>query len=627
MMLKITLFMFFMWMIYDLSYGQSGQATIKDRLLIAETSIPSLSEIVNITANEMEIKDLLYSVGSSVRVNITADEMLKGKVTGTFERVKLSELLLHLSERYSLDFRVTGEIIYFFPFVTVHPQRKVNVMMNDDGMLTIDLKNDSLGQVLKELSLLTGMNFHYDRSLYGIPVTCYMKDERILHSLQGIAVAANLKIISVDSLHHRFEKKEHSQVMLPANSVQPVQSRSVTSQGRTEADVHLSQGVLYVAAEQSELFPLLVKVFEISQTEFVMLSEVKGLVTIHGSFESVDELLDMLLANTPFTYSRHDELIMLGSRLDERLRTSRFYAFRQRTVEGLPEQIPQELKKGIEIRAFPDLNGLIVSGSAPATEELFRFLATIDKKVPVIDIEVYIVDIRDSRSVSAGIQAGLGATSSETSGSVYPSADVHLNSVTVNEVMTGITRLGLLNLGRVGPAFFLKLKLLEEQGSLKIRSTPRLATLNGHEAKMSIGRTEYYLEIQNNVIGTQNPQNLISQQYKSVQADLSLIINPSVSDNEDITLKVSMNQSNFTERISPSAPPGTISREFQSLLRVRNGEMVVLGGLEEDSKSKSSNGLPLLSRIPVLKWLFSARNTSKSKSRLTIFIRPTVIYH
>lgn len=245
----------------------------------------------------------------------------------------------------------------------------------------------------------------------------------------------------------------------------------------------------------------------------------------------------------------------------------------------------------------------------------------------MIDIEVYIADIRDSRLVSTGIRAGLDGTVTETSGNVYPSGDVHLNAVTVNEIMAGITKLGLFNLGRVGPAFFLKLKLLEEQGALKIRSTPRLATLNGHEARMSIGRTEYYLEIQNNVIGTQNPQNLISQQYKSVNADLSLTINPVVSENEDITLGVQVTQSNFTERISPNAPPGSISRDFHSLLRVRNGEMVVLGGLEEDSRNQTSNGIPLLSRIPVLKWIFSSRTKSRSKSRLTIFIKPTVVYN
>ena len=78
--------------------------------------------------------------------------------------------------------------------------------------------------------------------------------------------------------------------------------------------------------------------------------------------------------------------------------------------------------------------------------------------------------------------------------------------------------------------------------------------------------------------------------------------------------------------ISTTAPPGTINRDFQSLIRVKNGEMIMLGGLEENTNSSSGRGLPLISRIPVLKWIFGNRTKSKSENKLTIFIKPTIIY-
>ena len=143
---------------------------------------------------------------------------------------------------------------------------------------------------------------------------------------------------------------------------------------------------------------------------------------------------------------------------------------------------------------------------------------------------------------------------------------------------------------------------------------------------MSIGKTEYYLETSNNVIGTQNPQNIITQQYKSVNADLSITINPTVSGDDQITLEITVKQSSFTERINPSAPPGTITREFKSLIRIKNGQTIILGGLEENSTSDSGSGVPFLSRIPVIKWLFSSRTKTKSNNKLTVFIKPTVVY-
>ena len=167
---------------------------------------------------------------------------------------------------------------------------------------------------------------------------------------------------------------------------------------------------------------------------------------------------------------------------------------------------------------------------------------------------------------------------------------------------------------------------MESQGILRLRSTPQLATLNGNEAKMSIGETQYYLETQNNIIGSQNPQNQVTQQYKSVNADLALTIKPVVSGDEQITLDITVKQSSFTARISNTAPPGQITRDFQSNLRVKNGETVMLGGLEEGTNNDSGSGVPLLSRIPIIKWFFSSRTRAKSRSKLTVFIKPTVIY-
>ncbi|MGM0528963.1 MAG: hypothetical protein ACQERS_11190 [Bacteroidota bacterium] len=84
-------------------------------------------------------------------------------------------------------------------------------------------------------------------------------------------------------------------------------------------------------------------------------------------------------------------------------------------------------------------------------------------------------------------------------------------------------------------------------------------------------------------------------------------------------------QSDFTERISTTAPPGKVERTFKSQIRVKNEEMILLGGLEENRSSKTSSGVPWLSKIPILKWLFSSRNEDKSKSKLNIFIKPTII--
>ncbi|MCZ8285972.1 MAG: type II and III secretion system protein, partial [Bacteroidia bacterium] len=252
----------------------------------------------------------------------------------------------------------------------------------------------------------------------------------------------------------------------------------------------------------------------------------------------------------------------------------------------------------------------------------------IDLVVPLVHIEVIIADVRKSNTISTGISAGLGAKpAGPTTGTLVPQIDLSLNATSINNLISGINGLGIINLGSVTPNFYLTLKALEEQGALKIRSTPQIATLNGHEAKLKVGSTVYYLEVQNNLInnvgGTTVAQ---SQQYKQLDADLAITISPQVSGDEQITMSIGVTQSSFTERISETAPPGKLNRDFQSLVRVKNGEMIMLGGLEENSTSNSGRGLPLISRIPVLKWIFGNRTRSKTENKLTIFIKPTIIY-
>ncbi len=171
----------------------------------------------------------------------------------------------------------------------------------------------------------------------------------------------------------------------------------------------------------------------------------------------------------------------------------------------------------------------------------------------------------------------------------------------------------------------MKLKALEDDGYVNIRSTPRLSTINGNEAKMSIGKTEYYKEERQDYFGTQDPQLSKQITYKEVQAELSVIIRPVVAGNESVSLNVKVEQSDFTERISDEGPPGKTSRKFESIIQVMDRETILLGGLEEELNKRSTKGVPFLSRVPVIKWLFGSNQKSREKNRLNILIKPVII--
>lgn len=286
--------------------------------------------------------------------------------------------------------------------------------------------------------------------------------------------------------------------------------------------------------------------------------------------------------------------------------------------------IPDEIKKDLDIKIDKELNSFLVNGPEANIDRFEAFLKNIDKSVPVILIEVMLVEVNTSFLVETGIEAGIGDKPVATKGTVFPAVDISLGAETINKI---ISNLGFSNIGSVSPNFYLTLQALEKNGNIKIRSSPKLSTLNGHKAFLSIGETTYYVVTNQNYYGSQIPQTSEVKNYQPIDADLSVTIMPLVSGNGDITMDIKVIQSRFNGiKIDKNAPPGMFSREFTSIIRVKDKDLIVLGGLEESVKSDSSSGVPILSRIPILNWLFSSKSHEASNKKLTVLIKPTVLY-
>lgn len=295
--------------------------------------------------------------------------------------------------------------------------------------------------------------------------------------------------------------------------------------------------------------------------------------------------------------------------------------------ESILSIIPDEVKKDLDIKIDKELNSFLINGPAANIERFESFIKYIDKAVPVILIEVMLLEINKNATVETGINAGIGDKPVTTSGTVFPSADITLGAQTINSIIDGFNGFGSLNVGKVVPTFYLSLKAMETNGNLKIRSSPRLSTLNGHKAFLSIGETTYYVITNQNYYGSQIPQTSEVKNYQPIDAELSVTIMPLVSGDGQITLDIKVIQSSFNgQKVDKNAPPGINSREFTSIIRVKDQDLIVLGGLEESVKNDSGTGVPILSRIPVIKWFFSSRKHEDSKKKLSVLIKPTVIY-
>lgn len=605
-------------------------AVLEEKLTKLSADVPGLNNKVELSVNGVPLQEFVRALAITNNLNVSVEPSLDTKIYDNFSDVTVSDVFLFLCRRYELDITFIGNIMVFEkydpppPVVQPYSPRLPAITWNaKDQVIDLDLKNDSLPLVARELTRKTGTNVVFDPKLSGRIVNGYIIGQPLDAALNKLAFANDLKITRSDSNFFLIEEKQNvgGQNGNPKNNIADAKTTALPAGTK----ISVKDSLITIEATNAPISDLVFSVSTQLKKQYYLYSELKGNATLNIKGATYEQFLDNVLNATDYTYRTRDSVYFIGDRNLEGLRITRLYRLQFRTADKIPDYIPAEMKKGVELKAFPDLNGVIMSGSEPRILEIERFLALIDQVVPMVLIEVVIMDVNKSHTVSAGMQMGLG-TPPPSNGTLTPGIDATLNADAINNLISGINGFGFLNLGSVTPDFYVKLHAMEDDGMLNIRSTPKLATLNGSEAKMSIGRTEYYLERTTNIIGSQNPQTQITNTYKPLNADFSLIITPMVSGDEQVTLNISVTQSTFTKRVTEDGPFGTTQRSFSSIVRVRNQEMILLGGLEEESKNESGKGTPFLSRVPVIKWLFGERSKTKSETHLSVLIRPTVIY-
>ena len=178
------------------------------------------------------------------------------------------------------------------------------------------------------------------------------------------------------------------------------------------------------------------------------------------------------------------------------------------------------------------------------------------------------------------------------------------------------------------------IKFLQTQGDVSSISNPKVLTLNNQPAMITAG-TQYFYKIKSQT-NQQGPVGGISATtqnnlVKSVFAGVLLDITPEISDDEMITLKINPSLSETREDISLTSsndrtmPPDLNRRQLSSVVTIKDGNKIILGGLINTRNIRNSNKVPILGDIPGLSYLFRYESTTKQVQELVLVIEPHII--
>lgn len=169
------------------------------------------------------------------------------------------------------------------------------------------------------------------------------------------------------------------------------------------------------------------------------------------------------------------------------------------------------------------------------------------------------------------------------------------------------------------------LNALETQGNANILSTPSLLTLDNEEAFITVGQQVPFVtgSYTNTGVGNgaQNPFQTIERQSVGV----TLRVTPQINEGDSVVLDIVQEVSSISAQILAASDVITNERKIETKVLANDSDIVVLGGLVKDDVQDSTQGVPILSGIPLLGRLFRNDVVTVTKSNLLVFIRPTII--
>jgi general secretion pathway protein D len=306
-------------------------------------------------------------------------------------------------------------------------------------------------------------------------------------------------------------------------------------------------------------------------------------------------------------------------------------------LAAAPSSAPGFSAGGITIQADSANNALIVMAPEPLYNNIRAIVEKLDNRRAQVFVEALIVEVSADRAAEFGIQwqylQGANNTSSYVgggtnfgvrgSGSNIIDTSLNLGSAG-NGLNLGIIR-GSITIPGLGTITNLALlvRALQGDNTANILATPNLLTLDNEEAKIVVGQNVPFITgqyAQTGTTATVTPFQTIERK----DVGLTLRVRPQITEGGTVRLGIYEEVSRVQDTTNPAGII-TNKRSLESTVLVDDGQIIVLGGLIQDSQTDGTQKLPFLGDIPVAGALFRYDTRSRSKTNLMVFLRPTIV--
>lgn len=461
---------------------------------------------------------------------------------------------------------------------------------------------------IKALLLVIILSFQFAGVVIAAPmvnVNVVSEDAKVV--FQSIASQAGLNIVIDDSITSR--------VTISLNNVDADQAMNTVA--KISGALATYDNGVYVITNARVVYPTsstdqyVSQVFDLSKVDYIKTLVVMKAMAPKAIFE---EFPDMKLVLVRAIYS---EMVSIKTSIDQFLRESeskynltlieddkimRVMKVAYSDASEVAMSIQGQLSS-VRIQSSRTTNSIILYGPPSDVDKLTEIIKELDAPPALIYFEIEILEIDSVDASNIGIDWG----------SNNQSQTFNLNLSEASPMYNSIDdQLGFRPWTRSSIQLTAQIKLLQESGKAKILARPSISTLENRTSR--INATDRYSVITGN-----------SSYPQYIDAGVQLDITAKIDANSEIVVTLNPKVTGVSG-YSKEGYPVITTREISSTVRLHDNETLVIGGLMRTEEIEGGNGFPLLSKIPIIGYLFGTQRKNTRTTELFIMITPKVAY-
>ncbi len=512
--------------------------------------------------------------------------------------------------------------------------------------------------VSAEVANLSGNRINPSQIAFDLPemvISLDFRDMDINEALKFIAGKAGLNIISTRNVSGRVSLSANDvslrdvfDIILRSNNLAYMKTGNIFNV-MTEAEFKEFYGRSFFDSRVCKIFRLQYAIPEQaynllttmkSEIGKIILDTDSGVILVIDTPERVKTMEDTLAA------MEHKNVIMV---FDLK------YARAKEVEEQLKSQL--DLKKVGSIKSDERTNQVIVQTLPERMDDIAKLISGLDQKTRQIIMDAKIIQVKLTNELGSGVEweglfdigkqngdmAYLGSypfSSVSASTAAWRSRSEVLEDMngnvgsypftgTTSDYSGGKQSVGSkeMHLGVVGGKrdFDTVIKYLQTLGETRILSNPKLAVVNNHEAKIHVGERQAYIT----TTTTQTETSVTTAESVTyVDVGIQLMVTPTINQDGFVTVKIKPEISSvisYLETSTKNRIPIIDTSTAETIVMVKDGSSILIGGLSKEERNLSSEGTPFLSRIPLIGNMFKTQTNKSTRSELVVLLTPHII--